>query len=73
MIEAYKLIYRIVVGVHVSSGECCSSLVITLLRDKRLEEAEELFKGMLGNAVRPNGLVCSILMKDLCLEGKKIP
>lgn len=68
--EAYKLIDRIVAEGHASNGECYSSLVIALLRNKRVEEAEKLFQWMLANSVRPDGLACSILMQDLCLEGK---
>ena len=68
--EAYKVIDRIVAEGLVSSHECYSSLVIALSRNKKVEEAEKLFQWMLGNSVRPDGLACSILMKDLCLEGK---
>ncbi|KAL9231155.1 hypothetical protein vseg_006413 [Gypsophila vaccaria] len=68
--EARKLVIR--VPSHVPIGECYSSLVIGLLNIKRLEDAEKLFRWMLDNSVRPNGLACSILLKDLCASGRFI-
>lgn len=68
--EAYKLVDTIIGGSHVSAGECYNSLVISLLRVKRVEDAEKLFRWMLDNAVKPNGFACSVLMKGLFKEGK---
>ncbi|XP_057975924.1 pentatricopeptide repeat-containing protein At5g47360 [Malania oleifera] len=68
--EAYKLIDKVVAGGSVSNGDCYSSLVVSLLRIKRLDEAEKLFRRMLASAVRPDSLACSILIKELCLEGR---
>lgn len=70
--KAFKLVSDVVAGGHVSSSECYSSLVISLLRIKRFEEAEKLFRWMLGSGVRPDGLACSVLMKNMCLEGRFI-
>ncbi|XP_074269048.1 pentatricopeptide repeat-containing protein At5g47360 [Silene latifolia] len=68
--EAYKLVGRIVAEDHVAVGECYSSLVTGLLNTKRLEDAEKLFRWMLNNDLRPDGLACSILLKTMCGEGR---
>ncbi|XP_021848814.1 pentatricopeptide repeat-containing protein At5g47360 [Spinacia oleracea] len=68
--KAFKLVSNVVVGSHVPRGECYSSLVISLLRIKRFEEADKLFMWMLGSDMRPDGLACSVLMKDLCFKGR---
>ncbi|KAL5726155.1 hypothetical protein ACHQM5_009223 [Ranunculus cassubicifolius] len=68
--EAYKLVDRVVAYGSVLKNECYSSLVVSLLRIKNLDEAEKLFRWMLGNQIKPDGLACSILVKRLCSEGK---
>ncbi|KAL5750870.1 hypothetical protein ACOSP7_025473 [Xanthoceras sorbifolium] len=68
--EAYKLIDKVVAAGSVSSGDCYSSLVVALVRIKRHMEAEKLFRKMLANGVKPDGLACSLLIKELCLEGQ---
>lgn len=68
--EAYKAIDKVVAGGSVSSGDCYSSLVLCLVKFKKLEEAEKLFREMLASGVKPDSLACSILIKELCLEGR---
>ncbi|XP_021771121.1 pentatricopeptide repeat-containing protein At5g47360-like [Chenopodium quinoa] len=68
--KAFKLVNDVVVGGQVSKDECYSSLVISLLWIQRFEDAEKLFRWMLGSAVRPDGFACTVLMKDLCLKGR---
>ncbi|KAK9698842.1 hypothetical protein RND81_08G135100 [Saponaria officinalis] len=68
--EAFKLVVRVGDEGHVPIGECYSSLVIWLLNIKRLEEAEKHFRWMLDNSLRPNGLACSIMLKELCAKGR---
>ncbi|PIA64217.1 hypothetical protein AQUCO_00100002v1 [Aquilegia coerulea] len=66
---AYKLIDKVIANGIVSRNECYSSLVLSLLRNKKMDEAKKLFIWMLGNQIKPDGLACSILIKQLCLEG----
>ncbi|KAH9607118.1 hypothetical protein KSS87_005047 [Heliosperma pusillum] len=68
--KAYKLVGKIVAEGHVAGGECYSSLVMGLLNIKRLDDGEKLFRWMLNNELRPDGLACSVLMKSMCGEGK---
>ncbi|KAF5733625.1 pentatricopeptide repeat-containing protein [Tripterygium wilfordii] len=70
--EAYKLIDKVVAGGGVSYGECYSSLVLSLVMIKRLEEAEKLFRKILASGLKPDSLACSILIKELCLDGRLI-
>ncbi|XP_044489042.1 pentatricopeptide repeat-containing protein At5g47360 [Mangifera indica] len=70
--EAYKLIDKIVAGGSVSYGDCYSSLVVALVRIKRLKEADKLFRKMLASGVKPDGLACSVMIKELCLEGQVV-
>ncbi|KAK6935142.1 Pentatricopeptide repeat [Dillenia turbinata] len=68
--EAYKLIDKLVAGGNVSSGECYSSLVVSLLQIRNVDEAEKLFKKMLAGEVKPNSLASSLMLKDLCSQGR---
>lgn len=68
--EAYGLIDKFVVEHGVSQGDCYSSLVISLIRIKRLEEAENLFREMLADEVKPDSLACSLLLKELCVKDR---
>ncbi|KAK7286770.1 hypothetical protein RJT34_21998 [Clitoria ternatea] len=68
--EAYRLVDKFVMEYRVSYGDCCSSLVISLVRIKRLEEAEKLFSGMLASDVKPDTLACSLLLKELCMKDR---
>lgn len=69
--EAYKLIDRIVssAGVSVSNGKCYSSLVISLTRLKKLDDAVKLFRNMLTSEMRPDSLACSVIIRELCSKG----
>ncbi|KAJ0048535.1 hypothetical protein Pint_15814 [Pistacia integerrima] len=67
--EAYELIDKVVAGGSVLHGDCYNSLVIALVRIKRLKEADKLFRKMLASGMKPNGLACSVMIKELCLEG----
>ncbi|XP_038874415.1 pentatricopeptide repeat-containing protein At5g47360 [Benincasa hispida] len=66
--EAYKLIDRLVARGGASYGDCYSSLVVSLVKMKKIAEAEELFRNMLANGVKPDGLACSLMIRELCLE-----
>lgn len=66
--QAYGLIDKFVVEHGVSYGDCYSSLVISLIRIKKLEEAEKLFKELLAGDVRPDTLASSLLLKGLCMK-----
>ncbi|KAF3447422.1 hypothetical protein FNV43_RR12608 [Rhamnella rubrinervis] len=70
MEEVYKLIDRVVRGGDVSYGECYSSLVVSLEKNKKHHEAEKVFRKMLDSGMRPDGLACSIMIRELCLEGR---
>ncbi|XP_027332649.1 pentatricopeptide repeat-containing protein At5g47360 isoform X1 [Abrus precatorius] len=66
--EAYGLIDKFVVEHGVSYSDCHSSLVISLIKIKRLEEAEKLFRKMLAGDVKPDTLASSLLLKELCTK-----
>ncbi|KAG8639508.1 hypothetical protein MANES_14G149022v8 [Manihot esculenta] len=66
--KAYKLINRAVVGGSVSYSDCYSSLVVCLTRIKKIEEAEKLLRRILVSRVKPDGLACSVMIKELCLK-----
>jgi len=68
--EVYNLIDKVVAGGSVSYGDCYSSLILSLVKLKKLEEAEKIFGKMLASGVKPDSLACSILIKELCLEGR---
>ncbi|KAG8659489.1 pentatricopeptide repeat-containing protein At5g47360 [Manihot esculenta] len=68
--EAYKLIDRVVIGGSVSYSDCYSSLVVCLIRIKKIEEAEKLFRRILVSGVKPDGLACSVMIKELCLKNR---
>lgn len=67
--EVSKLIDRVVIG-GVSYGECYSSFVVSLKRNGQFEEAEKVFRMMINNDLKPDGLACSIVIKELCLIGR---
>ncbi|XP_047339213.1 pentatricopeptide repeat-containing protein At5g47360 [Impatiens glandulifera] len=68
--KAIKMIDRVVAGGYVSFGECYSSLVIILLRMRRIEEAEKVFRNMIVAKVIPDGLAASLMIKNLCFESR---
>ncbi|KAI5335669.1 PREDICTED: pentatricopeptide repeat-containing [Prunus dulcis] len=70
--EAYKLIDRVVVGRSVTYSDCYSSLVVSLARGRKPEEAEKVLRMMLDSGLKPNSLACSIMLKKVCLEGRVI-
>ncbi|KAF8403447.1 hypothetical protein HHK36_011551 [Tetracentron sinense] len=72
VVEAYKLIDKVIVDGSVSSGGCYSSFVVCLLWIKNMEEAEKLFRRMLASGVKPEGLACNSLIKEICLEGRAL-
>ncbi|KAK9927628.1 hypothetical protein M0R45_024804 [Rubus argutus] len=67
--QVYKLIDRVVKSGSVTKNDCYSSLVVSLERVGKPEEAEKVFRTMLDSGVKPNSLVCTIMLKKLCLEG----
>lgn len=68
--EVYSLIDRLVRGGSVSYGECYSSLVVSLKTNNKFREAEKVFRKMLDSGMRPDGMASSIVIKELCLEGR---
>ncbi|BBH02486.1 Tetratricopeptide repeat-like superfamily protein, partial [Prunus dulcis] len=70
--EAYKLIDRVVAGRSVTYSDCYSSLVVSLARGRKPEEAEKVLRMMLDSGLKPNSLACSIMLKKVCLEGRVI-
>jgi len=62
-----KLIDKLVKLGGVSLSECFSSATVSLIRMKRWEEAEKIFRLMLVRGVRPDGLACSHVFRELCL------
>lgn len=69
--EAYKLIDK--VGEHgVSYDDCYNSLVIALMRMKKCEEGERLFREMLAGALKPDSLASSLLLKELCMKDRML-
>ncbi|XP_061371897.1 pentatricopeptide repeat-containing protein At5g47360 [Gastrolobium bilobum] len=68
--EAFRLIDKFVVEHSVSYGDCYSSLVISLIRIKKPEEAERLFREMLAGEFKPDTLASSLLLKELCMKDK---
>ncbi|XP_057455530.1 pentatricopeptide repeat-containing protein At5g47360 [Lotus japonicus] len=67
--EAYRLVDKLVEH-GVSYGDCYSSLVISLIRIKRLEEAEKLFRELLAGELKPDTLASSLLLKELCMKDR---
>ncbi|KAF7845449.1 pentatricopeptide repeat-containing protein [Senna tora] len=63
--EAYSLIDKFVGHHGVSYDVCYNSLVIALIRIKKPEEAEKIFRVMLASSLKPNSLACSLLLKEL--------
>ncbi|XP_010248190.1 PREDICTED: pentatricopeptide repeat-containing protein At5g47360 [Nelumbo nucifera] len=70
--EAYKLIDKIIAEGGVSCDTGYSSLVVSLLRIKNIVEAEKVFRRMLASGLKPDGLACNSLMKELCLLGRSL-
>lgn len=68
MEEVYELIHRVVARGGTSYGDCYSSLVVSLAKMKKIAAAEELFRNMLASGVKPDGVACSVMIKELCLE-----
>ncbi|XP_047163115.1 pentatricopeptide repeat-containing protein At5g47360-like [Vigna umbellata] len=68
--EAYKLIDKFVVEHGVSYGDCCSSLVISLIRIKKLDEAMKLFMEMLSGDAKHDTLASRLMLKELCMKEK---
>ncbi|WCJ25833.1 Tetratricopeptide repeat (TPR)-like superfamily protein [Euphorbia peplus] len=66
--EAYKLIDRVVTGGSISYGECYSCLVLCLIRSKNVEEAEKLFRKMLISRLKPDGMACTLMIKEICFK-----
>ncbi|CAH8388805.1 unnamed protein product [Eruca vesicaria subsp. sativa] len=62
-----KLVDKLVKFGGVPLSECFSSAVVSLIRLKRWEEAEKMFRLMLVRGIRPDGLACSLVLRELCL------
>ncbi|CAM8877702.1 unnamed protein product [Rhodiola kirilowii] len=70
--EAYKVTEKIMEVGTASARECFSSLVISLLQAGHAEEAEIAFRRMLNSELTPDGLACSLMIKQMCLEGRDL-
>ncbi|KAJ6342321.1 hypothetical protein OIU78_010281 [Salix suchowensis] len=57
--DVYKFIERIVGGGSVSMGDCYSSLVVCLIKIKKVEEAEKTFRMALSSGMKPDSLACT--------------
>ncbi|KFK31385.1 hypothetical protein AALP_AA6G105100 [Arabis alpina] len=62
-----KLIDKLVKLGGVSLSDCFSSATVSLIRMKRWEEAEKMFRLMLVRGIRPDGLACTLVFRELCL------
>ncbi|XP_006282107.2 pentatricopeptide repeat-containing protein At5g47360 [Capsella rubella] len=62
-----KVIDKLVKLGGVSLSECFSSATVSLIRMKRWEEADKIFRLMLVRGIRPDGLACSLVLRELCL------
>ncbi|XP_004300367.1 PREDICTED: pentatricopeptide repeat-containing protein At5g47360-like isoform 2 [Fragaria vesca subsp. vesca] len=70
--HAYKLVDRVVKSGSVTKTDCYSTFVVSLERVGRPEEAEKVLRMMLNSGVKPNSLVCTIMLKKCCLEGRMV-
>ncbi|KAK9149794.1 hypothetical protein Scep_008551 [Stephania cephalantha] len=68
--EAYKLIDEVVSLGSVIRDECYSSLIVCLMQNNNMEEAERIFRKMLIGGMKPDGLSCSLFLRQLCLDGR---
>ncbi|XP_056160518.1 pentatricopeptide repeat-containing protein At5g47360 isoform X2 [Syzygium oleosum] len=68
--EAYKLIDKVVSEGSVPNGDCYSSMVVSLMRYKFFDEAVMLFKRLLDFGLKPDSLASSLIIKELCTEGR---
>ncbi|KAJ6711918.1 PENTATRICOPEPTIDE REPEAT-CONTAINING PROTEIN [Salix purpurea] len=66
--DVYKFIERIVGGGSVSMGDCYSSLVVCLIKIKKVEEAEKTFRMALSSGMKPDSLACSMMIREICSE-----
>lgn len=67
--EAYKVIDK-VAGESALYDECYSSLVLSLWQIGKVEEAETVFRMILGQGLRPDGAASSTVLRQLCLVGR---
>ncbi|MED6110861.1 hypothetical protein PIB30_046867 [Stylosanthes scabra] len=68
--EAYRLIDKLVEEHDVSYGQCYSSLVVSLIKIRQLDEAEKFFRKMLAGEIRPDTFSSGLLLKELCMKGR---
>uniref|UniRef100_A0A6N2K4W7 Pentacotripeptide-repeat region of PRORP domain-containing protein n=1 Tax=Salix viminalis TaxID=40686 RepID=A0A6N2K4W7_SALVM len=66
--DVYKFIERIVGGGSVSMGDCYSSLVVCLIKIKKVEEAEKTFRMALSSGMKLDSLACSMMIREICSE-----
>jgi pentatricopeptide repeat protein len=66
--DVYNFIERIVAGGSVSIGDCYSSLVVCLIKIKKVEEAEKTFRRALSSGMKPDSLACSMMIREICSE-----
>ncbi|KAJ6394240.1 hypothetical protein OIU77_023463 [Salix suchowensis] len=55
-------------GGSVSMGDCYSSLVVCLIKIKKVEEAEKTFRMALSSGMKPDSLACSMMIREICSE-----
>ncbi|KAG9147028.1 hypothetical protein Leryth_005272 [Lithospermum erythrorhizon] len=66
--EAYKVIEKVAAVIQGLYDDCYSSLLLSLWRIGRYQEAESLFQMMLANGLRPDGAASSTLIKGRLLD-----
>ncbi|XP_010534578.1 PREDICTED: pentatricopeptide repeat-containing protein At5g47360 [Tarenaya hassleriana] len=68
--ELSKLVKRLAKRGGVPMDECFSSAVAWLAGMKRWEETEDLFRQMLECGMRPDGLACSLVLRQICSQAR---
>ncbi|KAK9101832.1 hypothetical protein Sjap_019086 [Stephania japonica] len=68
--EVYNLIDEVVSLGSVIRDECYSSLIVCLMQNNNVEEAERIFRKMLIGGMKPDGLSCSLFLRQLCSDGR---
>ncbi|PKI41533.1 hypothetical protein CRG98_038044 [Punica granatum] len=68
--EVDEFIDKVVSGGSFSIADCNSSLIVSLIRLEKLEEAERRFIRMLSSEMRPDGMTCNMILRELCSTGR---
>ncbi|XP_031389963.1 pentatricopeptide repeat-containing protein At5g47360-like [Punica granatum] len=68
--EVDELIDKVVSCGSFSIADCNSSLIVSLIGLGKLEEAERRFIRMLSCKMRPDGMTCNMIIRELCSTGR---